>query len=242
MEEIFAPVEGGRISLQIVQQIQDAIRSGRLKSGDRLPPERDLAERFGVSRVTMRDALRNLEVLGLIQIRVGAAGGAFVTSPGAEVVAEGLTNLMLLSSLKPAEIAEARLVLELGSAALAAVRATDEDIDALRTMVREAQASLADGTYERSMSLRFHLQVAQIARNKAIRLFTESFRGPLSMHSIRTRESRESSFALTVQEHEGIAKAIEERDAREAQRRMAEHLTRSANLPDDTVRALLGSL
>src|SRR6266545_4273089 len=241
MDEIFSAVEGGRISIQIVQQIQDAIRSGRLGPGDRLPPERELAERFGVSRVTVRDALRSLEVLGLIQVRVGAAGGAFVTSPGAEIVGEGLTNLMLLSSLEGEEIAEARLVLELGSVALATARATDDDIRGLRKMMREAHAALDAGSYERSMSLRFHLSVAQIARNKAITLFTDSFRGPLSMHEVRKREPRLASFRQTVEEHEGIVKAIEKRDPGEAQRRMAEHLMRGINLPDDAVRALLDS-
>lgn len=239
MAELFAPVEGGRISLQIVQQIQDAIRSSQLKPGDRLPPERDLAERFGVSRVTVRDALRSLEVLGLIRIRVGATGGAFVTSPGAEIVGEGLTNLMLLSSLEPEEIAETRLVLELGTVALAAARATDEEIEELRTITGDAQSALDQGTYERDMSVQFHLRLAQIAHNNALSLVTDSFRGPLSMHVIRTRESTESGFPRTVQEHTAIVKAIEQRDAAEAQRKMAEHLTRGTRLPDDAVQALL---
>ncbi|HEX6198387.1 MAG TPA: FadR/GntR family transcriptional regulator [Jiangellaceae bacterium] len=239
MAELFAPVEGGRISLQIVQQIQDAIRSSQLEPGDRLPPERDLAERFGVSRVTVRDALRSLEVLGLIRIRVGATGGAFVTSPGAEIVGEGLTNLMLLSSLEPEEIAETRLVLELGSVALATARATDEEIEELRTITNDGQAALDQGTYERDMSVQFHLRLAQIAHNNALSLVTDSFRGPLSMHVIRRRESTESGFPQTVQEHAAIVKAIELRDAAEAQRKMAEHLTRGTRLPDDAVRALL---
>ena len=239
VDDLFAPVAGGRISLQIVQQIQDAIRSSRLKPGDRLPPERDLADRFGVSRVTVRDALRSLEVLGLIRIRVGAAGGAFVTSPGAEIVGEGLTNLMLLSSLEPEEIAEARLILELGSVALATARATDDDIKALHAMMRDAQSALDLGTYERGMSVQFHLRVAQIAGNNAISLLTDSFRGPLSMHVIRTREPQDSWFLHTVQEHQEIVKAIEQRDTAAAQRRMAEHLTRGTRLPDDAVRAML---
>jgi DNA-binding FadR family transcriptional regulator len=241
MTDIFAPVAGGRISLQIVQQIQDAIRSSQLKPGDRLPPERDLAERFGVSRVTVRDALRSLEVLGLIRVRVGAAGGAFVTSPSAELVGEGLTNMMLLSSLEPEEIAETRLILELGSVALATARATDEEIDELRTITDDARSALEQGTYERDMSLQFHLRLAQIAHNNALSLVTESFRGPLSMHVIRTREPQESSFAHTVQEHSAIVKAIELRDMAQAQRQMAEHLTRGTRLPDDAVQALLAA-
>lgn len=236
--DLFAPVEGGRFSVQIVRQIQDAIRSGQLAPGDRLPAERELAERFGVSRVTVRDALRSLEVLGLVQIRVGAAGGAFVTSPSTAIVSEALTNLMLLSSLTLEEVAEIRLLFELGSVALATARATEEDVARLKRRMRDARAALDDGTYERSMSLDFHLHIADIARNKAISLFADSFRGPLSMHQIRTREPTGTSFAVTVREHTGIVKAIEQRDTAEAQRRMAQHLTRGTDVRTEAVDAL----
>ena len=241
MVELFAPVVGGRISMQIIEQIRKGIRSGRLRPGDRLPAERELAERFGVSRVTVRDALRSLEVLGLVQIRVGASGGAFVTSPGTEVVGEGLTNLMLLSELEPEEIAEARLVLELGSVALATVRAGEDDLERLRRMVADARHALAAGSYQGAMSLQFHLLIAAIARNKAISLITDSFRGPLSMHAIRQHETVSTSYQQTVEEHEAITAAIERRDAAAAQRVMAQHLLRGTNASADVVHLLVGS-
>lgn len=241
-DEVFAPVQGGRFSVQIVQQIQDAIRSGQLAPGNRLPAERELAERFGVSRVTVRDALRSLEVLGLVQIRVGAAGGAFVTSPSTGTVSEALTNLMLLSSLTLEEVAEIRLLFELGSVALATARASDDDVANLKQQMRDARAALEKGSYEREMSLHFHLHIAEIARNKAISLFADSFRGPLSMHPIRTREPERSSFAVTVREHAAIVKAIERRDSGEAQRRMAQHLTRGTDISREAVGALLDTL
>ena len=89
---LFSPVSMGRISEVIVEQIRLLMRQGQLKPGDRLPPERDLCERFGVSRVTVREALRMLESSGLVEIRVGARGGAFVTAPSSNRVGEAVTN------------------------------------------------------------------------------------------------------------------------------------------------------
>ena len=82
--EMFAKVSVDRVSQVIVDQIKLLIRDGRLTPGDRLPSERDLCQRFGVSRVTVREALRVLEASGLVEIRVGARGGAFVTTPSTE--------------------------------------------------------------------------------------------------------------------------------------------------------------
>src|SRR3954454_1177452 len=84
--DLFAPITVARASSSIADQIRAAIVGGRLNQGERLPPERELAEQFGVSRVTVRDALRALEAMGLIEVRVGARGGAYVTVPTGSIV------------------------------------------------------------------------------------------------------------------------------------------------------------
>src|ERR1700710_2802950 len=93
-DNLFMPVSVGRVSQVIVEQIRVLVRDGKLKRGDRLPSERDLCERFGVSRVTVREALRVLEASGLVEIRVGARGGAFVTSPSSDRLGEGFADLL----------------------------------------------------------------------------------------------------------------------------------------------------
>src|ERR1700722_11471825 len=113
-QDIFRPVSTGRISEIIVDQIRVLMRQGQLKPGDRLPPERDLCERFGVSRVTVREALRMLESSSLVEIRVGARGGAFVTAPSSNRVGEGLADLLTLSVVSAANVTEVRLILEVG--------------------------------------------------------------------------------------------------------------------------------
>src|SRR5438132_10086855 len=124
--DLFAPVSVARASSSIADQIRQAIVTGRLEQGQRLPPERELAEQFGVSRVTVRDALRALEAMGLIEVRVGARGGAFVTVPTGSIVGQTMSDMMMMQAITPADIVEARLVVELGTVTLACVRATDE--------------------------------------------------------------------------------------------------------------------
>lgn len=231
VDEIFAPVTVARASSSIAEQIRTAIVSGRLREGERLPPERVLAEQFGVSRVTVRDALRALEAMGLIEVRVGARGGAFVTAPTGSIVAQTMSDMMAMSALTPEDIVEARLIVELGTVTLAGVRATEDDLHRLRELSERAHRELGANTYTRELSWEFHALLADAAHNEAVEGLTQSFRSTLSMHPIRTREGRRA-FERTVEEHDAILDALERRDGAAARRRMAGHLLRGTGLED----------
>src|SRR4051794_9677441 len=226
---LFAPVSVARASSSIADQIRQAIVTGRLEQGQRLPPERELAEQFGVSRVTVRDALRALEAMGLIEVRVGARGGAFVTVPTGSIVGQTMSDMMMMSAVTPEDIVEARLVVELGTVTLACARATDEDLAELQDLAERSQSALAAKTYTRELSWDFHALVAKAAHNGAIEGLTSSFRSSLSMHPIRTREGARA-HSLTVEEHARIFEAIERHDGETARREMATHLLRGTNL------------
>src|SRR3954463_10880410 len=206
--DLFAPISVARASSSIADQIRQAIVTGKLDQGDRLPPERELAEQFGVSRVTVRDALRALEAMGLIEVRVGARGGAFVTVPTGSIVGQTMSDMMMMSAVTPEDIVEARLVVELGTVTLACSRATDDDVALLRNLATRSQEAIAAKTYTRELSWEFHALVAQAAHNAAIEGLTSSFRSSLSMHPIRTREGSRA-HALSVDEHARILDAIE---------------------------------
>src|SRR3954470_21733409 len=148
-EDMFAPITVARASSAIADQIRAAIVGGKLTAGERLSPERELAEQVGVSRVTVRDALRSLEAMGLIEVRVGARGGAFVTAPTGSKVAQAMSDMMMMSVLSPEDIVESRLMVELGTVTLACARATDDDLAALRDLAERGQAALDAGTYTR---------------------------------------------------------------------------------------------
>jgi DNA-binding FadR family transcriptional regulator len=227
---LFEPVVSSRISAAIATQIRDVILEGKLVPGDRLPTERELTEQFGVSRVTVRDALRALETNGLVEIRVGAAGGAFVTAPSTQIVGQGISDMLVMSAVDPDEIAEARLILELGTVALAVERATEEDIAGLREHVEQAARAFAEGKYDPIHAREFHALLARAAHNRAIDLVASTFGGPLSMHPVREREPAEWSHERTIDEHSRLVEALEERDEPRARQIMSEHLRRGTDV------------
>jgi DNA-binding FadR family transcriptional regulator len=227
--DMFKAVSLNRVSQVIVDQIRLLLREGRLKPGDRLPSERDLCERFGVSRVTVREALRVLEANGLVDIRVGARGGAFVTSPTSQQIGAGLADLLNLSPLTAADVTEARQVFELGIIPLLVERATDEDIAALREMVAVHKAALERGEYDMSMSADFHARVAACTHNPAIEMLVQSFHGPLLMSLVEAKVTAPLMGQRGVQEHAAFIDAIADRDADRAIAIMTKHLKRTAD-------------
>src|SRR4051794_27950405 len=230
-DELFAPITVARASSAIVDQIRTAIVTGKLTEGGRLSPERELAEQFGVSRVTVRDALRSLEAMGLIEVRVGARGGAFVTAPTGAHVAQAMSDMMLMAVISPEDIVESRLIVELGTITLACARAAEEDFEQMRELDARGRAALEAGTYTRELSWEFHALLAAAAHNGAIDGMTQSFRSTLSMHPVRAREGAKA-HALSVEEHHRIFAALEGRDAKTARHEMAQHLLRGTNMTE----------
>lgn len=226
-QEMFSRVNVDRVSQVIVDQIKVLIRDGRLQPGDRLPSERELCQRFGVSRVTVREALRVLEASGLVAIRVGAHGGAFLTTPSAERLGKGLADLISLAPLTATNVTEARIIVELGILALAVERATEEDVADLFSMVEESERLVAEGKYTVEMSAAFHIRVGACTHNPAIEMLLQSFHGPMRM-SIEQSHVAAPMSKQGTQEHRALADAIQNRDVESARKVMTTHLARTA--------------
>jgi GntR family transcriptional regulator, transcriptional repressor for pyruvate dehydrogenase complex len=226
---LFSPVSTGRVSVEIVDRIKAAIRAGALAPGDQLPSERELTKQLGVSRVSVRDALRMLEANGLIEVRVGAKGGAFVTAPAPKLVGEGIADmLMLAADVDPAQITEARMVFELGMLELACARATDTDLAELSEICDRADAAFEAGTYEPALSAEFHARLARCTQNVALALFAESFQAPLAASLRRARAADPHAGRAGALEHRDLVTAIAARDATRAREIMAAHIGRTA--------------
>ncbi len=144
----FKRAKQNRIFQDIVDQIEEAVLSGQIEPGRRLPAERDLCEQFKASRGTLREALRILEQKGLIDIRLGSGGGAFVRDSNSELIVENLTMLIRSNKAAPGHLLELREEIEAAVASLAAKRATPSDIAHLKKMVLKAQQHLDSGPEE----------------------------------------------------------------------------------------------
>ena len=216
------PVKSIRIYEDIVRQVKALIADGHLKSGDRLPPERDLAERFSVSRTSVREALRSLQSRGLIEIRAGE--GAFVRDVSVEALIEPLALVILPYREAVGELFEARHLLEPAIAALAARRATRDELAEMERILAEQAREVARGRTGMAQDSALHAAIAQSAHNRAIVRIVSALVDLLA-------QSREESLQTpgrptrSHQDHRRILRAIHRRDEAGARRAMLEHLT-----------------
>ena len=166
---MFREAKQNRIFQDVVEQIQDAILKGKLKPGDKLPPEREMKEMFQSSRGTLREALRILEQKGLISIKTGVAGGAVVNVLTTNQVSESLDLLIRYQRVSLRDLAEFREGVEGLVAGLAAERAKSIDIDYLEKLLTEAHNHLKHGISHWDEFIQvdnnLHLALAQIAGN-----------------------------------------------------------------------------
>jgi GntR family transcriptional repressor for pyruvate dehydrogenase complex len=163
-----------RVSESIASRIQSGISQGRLRPGERLPAEREMARRFKTSRVSVREAYRSLEEMGLLRIRRGAEGGAFISDVGDEPVIRSLSLMLRLGKTSHEELTEARLLIEPPIARLAALRAGPADVARLDEVVRKQEASLTRTGDMRPYDLQFHRMVAECAKNLPLKALMNS--------------------------------------------------------------------
>jgi DNA-binding FadR family transcriptional regulator len=166
---MFRKTTQNRIYHDLVMQIQDAIMTGKLKPGDKLPAQRDLVEEFQTSRASLREALRVLEQKGLIEIKLGVNGGAVIKKIGTEQIAENFLLLMQNQNGTYSQLSEFREGVEGCTAALAAERASKDDINRLKELLAKARKHIEN--YESEWEVFFqvdieiHLALAEITRN-----------------------------------------------------------------------------
>ncbi len=169
MSQLFRVAKQNRIFQDVVDQIQEAIISGRLKVGDRLPAERELKEMLQTSRSTLREALRVLEQKGLIEIKLGMGGGPVVKAVSPDSVAESLDLLIRSGQVSLQHIVEFRERVEGDVVILATSRMTDADIEALERLLEEARQCVARGpeaiTDFLSADIKIHQYFAKITGN-----------------------------------------------------------------------------
>ncbi len=173
---LFKPVVGTRPADEIQSQIRALLSSQRLKAGDRLPSERDLSEQFSVSRNSVRQALRSLVDSGLLDMKKGAAGGAFIRDGGGDAVMAGLTDLYSLGTIQPAHLTEVRILIGVEVVKLACERGTPDELAALEDNVQQAEQAVRAKNYplRTAINLEFYRMLARMTRNPLLMVLTDS--------------------------------------------------------------------
>src|SRR3989441_7861275 len=167
-ERKVVPFRTATMSTQIVVQVRDALFAKALRPGDFLGTEKDLAERFGVSRIVARAALRTLEAQGVVEIKVGSGGGARIAQGNARLFAEALAVQLDLAGVSVGEIMDAQRAIECRAAELAAVNSTAEDHVRLRELIADAERRINDVAGFTRSSREFHLAVAEASHNRVL--------------------------------------------------------------------------
>lgn len=210
-----------RIYEEVVAQIHDLIREGRLKAGDQLPSERELAETFKVSRASVREALRALEAEGLVVSRTGS--GTFVAGLPIESLVESLAALLSREKNALAEIFEMRRLIEPEIASLAAERATRQDIEKMKRILDKQAELVKKGGTGVEADTEFHFAIARATQNQALEKLVSGLMEILSTsreESLQTPGRNEAS----LKSHYGIVSAIESHDKDSAEKAMLHHI------------------
>jgi GntR family transcriptional regulator, transcriptional repressor for pyruvate dehydrogenase complex len=225
----FTRVARGTLSDHIVEQIADLISRGALKPGDRMPSEKQLCEKFGVGRTSVREALRSLSTMGVLEAHMG--DGTFVTSDAGRSLERSFQWGLLLKPKVVEDLIETRLMLESHTAYLAAAKATLEDLERMEEAVRLMQASLGDPRQYLEHDLQFHLAIAQATQNSILESLLSTTRGYLQAwirETLARPEVTDKRARLSIAEHKRILRALKNKDGEGGRRAMAAHILSSS--------------
>jgi len=224
-----------RLSDRVAKQLEELILRGLLKTGLKLPSERELADLFGVSRTVIREAVHNLSARGLLEARAGG-GGTFVRAPSTDSVTDSL-SLLLRSRSEDYYIEhlhEVRRVLEVEIAGLAAERASEQDLKKLEAILQQMEESREDHEVSATLDVEFHKTLAVAARNPIFLILLESI-GDILLEIRRLSLKDPETVPKALFHHRNVLESVKTRDPQLAREAMAAHIAQSV----DTMRSVL---
>ena len=218
----WAPVRADSVANQIVEQVREALFAGNFQTGDMLGSEKDLAEQFDVSRITVRDALRTLETMGIVEIKVGAGGGARIAEGNLDHFSDALAIQFKLSGVTEFEILDMQVAIECKAAELATLNRTPENLEELREILEEAEGLLDDPTGFTQAGQRFHLAVVEASGNRALIAQFKALRHVVWPQNARRANRGIAEHAQKV--HQKLYTMIDKGDHEAARKLMVAHL------------------
>jgi GntR family transcriptional repressor for pyruvate dehydrogenase complex len=219
---MYSTIYASRLYEQIIEQIRTLVVEGTLQPGDKLPPERELAEQFGVSRTAVREAVKALREKGLVEIQPGR--GTFITNSTTEVMRDSLDFIFKVGLINGvAHLNEVRTLLEPGIAALAAERISETELQTLAQAVEAMDAAMHDADIFAEADLEFHLTLARASQNPLIPILIDPIVDQL-------REHRQRIFLVAggpqrgQYHHRRILAAVQKHDPAAAREAMCDHM------------------
>ena len=230
MEEIFdLSIRRDRLYKQVADQIQELIIAESLRAGDKLPGERELAERLGISRTVVREAIRTLSVRGLVRVKAGC--GTYIQELTAEDAAAPIELLFKLRQTAGSldNLYEIRRMMEIEIAGLAAERATDEDYAALEDAIEGMAASVDDPDQLTEYDMAFHSALAVATQNELFSLLLSMIASVWHKMILVSAHARGAAEA-GLQHHRNLLGCVSERDPERAREAMRAHIRESQRL------------
>lgn len=221
----FQRLNAGRRVDIVATVLTRAIMNGRIKPGERLPSEREMAQQFGVARLVVREALRSLETTGLIQVKRGVKGGCFVREQSPRHFSKSLTNMLYIGRVSLQDVLEARLGLESNILRLAVERATRADLKKIDQNVRETKALTASDSDPalREKVHEFHLLLAQAAKNPLYTLMMHSILDVIDAY-MKALGYASLVSKHTIKEHEDIFRFMTSQNSEKALAALQSHI------------------
>jgi GntR family transcriptional repressor for pyruvate dehydrogenase complex len=207
---------------KIILQLKQLITSGQLKPGDRLPAERQLAEKLGVGRSYVREAILKLEFYGLL--KTSPQSGTYVSGLSIKVLDNLISDIIKFNKDDFSALIEARYYIELDAVRLAAERRTEQDVIELRAALEEHKLKAEQNLDSFEEDMLFHIKIAEAAKNSVIESMMIVLVPDLIKNIIESNVCGKDRSMIAIDEHRAILKAIEEKDIDAAENAMAMHL------------------
>jgi DNA-binding FadR family transcriptional regulator len=217
---MLSPVKSTKIYEMVMEQIKDIVKKGELKSGDKLPSERDLCDKLEVSRASIREALKALQMLGLIEAKHGE--GNFINENFENSLLEPLSIVFLLLGSKGGDVTELRKIIEPETAALAAKNITNEQLIELKGIMEELNDTL-DAEVSASLDKSFHYKIAQASGNHLISTVMFSISSLIEKYIESSKVHNLNKEMIRIH-HEEIWRALETHNAAAAVAAVKKHL------------------
>lgn len=229
---MFSPIQNKKIYQYVIEQIQLQIYNGDLKKGDKLPSERDLTEQLDVSRSSVREALRALEVTGLIETRQGE--GNYVNGAFDAALLQPLTAMFMLNNGTPNDLLEFRTTIEVMASGLAALRINEEQSIEL-TKILDDLTTATDESHKAELDIRLHYYIAEITGNiliiNILSIISTMMEVFIQTSRLKILENPDNQIIL-MDNHKNVVESILSKDTDLAKEAMQAHMDMIRRITD----------